>query len=140
MTVDLNTTNPLSFIEWKQYYNNILEASELSSLYNSYLVEWKDNKLTTNTKKDSFVKELYVQFLNSISTDTLDPSTKRFLSQIDTDNNYELELAVHYFTDIAKQQLVNIRELRDESKFSNVKNKLVIDNSVRFYFTKVILL
>lgn len=124
MTVDLNTTNPLSFIEWKQYYNNILEASELSNLYNSYLVEWKDNKLTTNTKKDSFVKELYVQFLNSISTDTLDPSTKRFLSQIDTDNNYELELAVHYFTDITKQQLVNIRELRDESKFSNVKNKL----------------
>ena len=34
MTIDLNTTNPLSFVEWKQYYNDNRNATELSILYN----------------------------------------------------------------------------------------------------------
>ena len=41
MTIDLKTTNPLSFVEWKQYYNETLGSSELSVLYNNYLVDWK---------------------------------------------------------------------------------------------------
>ena len=40
MTVDLNTTNPLSFLEWKAYYEDISDASELSIRYNNYLIEW----------------------------------------------------------------------------------------------------
>ena len=42
MTVDLNTTNPLSFLEWKSHYGDISDASELSIRYNNYLIEWKD--------------------------------------------------------------------------------------------------
>ena len=51
MTIDLNTTNPLSFIEWKQYYNDTEAASELSILYNNYLVDWKDAKQYLDSKK-----------------------------------------------------------------------------------------
>ena len=52
MTIDLNTTNPLSFVEWKQYYTENSNAQELSILYNNYLVDWKDAKQEkTNTKK-----------------------------------------------------------------------------------------
>ena len=45
MRIDLNTTNPLSFKQWKRYYDDISDASELSILYNNYLIEWKDKKV-----------------------------------------------------------------------------------------------
>ena len=30
MNIDLNTTNPLTFIEWKQYNEDIVNSKELS--------------------------------------------------------------------------------------------------------------
>ena len=41
--INLNTTNPLSFLEWKQYQSNNSNAGELSITYNNYLIEWKEN-------------------------------------------------------------------------------------------------
>ena len=67
MTVDLNTTNPLSFIDWKKYYHDISTASELSILYNNYLIEWKDNKETNTIDKGTYVKGIYTQFLKNLN-------------------------------------------------------------------------
>ena len=124
MTIDLNTTNPLSFIEWKQYYNDTEAASELSVLYNNYLVDWKDAKQSKNNTKDSYTRTVYTQFLKNLSLETLDSNVSRFLYEIDTDDIYELELGVHYFVQIVRNQLLNVKELRDEVKFNTTKNKL----------------
>ena len=47
--INLDTTTPLTFLEWKQYQTNAdqlwpksSEAAELSLQYNNYLIEWKD--------------------------------------------------------------------------------------------------
>lgn len=124
MNIDLNTTNPLTFIEWKQYNEDIVNSKELSILYNNYLVEWKDNKTEKTTEKSNYVKNIYIQFLKNLSIETLEPNIRRFLNLVDYDNIYELELAVHYYVDIVKTQILNIRNLRDEVVFNVTKNKL----------------
>ena len=124
MNIDLNTTNPLSFKQWKRYYEDISNASELTVLYNDYLIEWKDQKeLNTNTNNE-YVKGLYTQFLKNLNVSTLNTEVQKFLNQVDTDDIYELELAVDYFVNIIKDQLKNIRSLREEAKFATTKNKL----------------
>ncbi len=124
MTIDLNTTNPLSFVEWKQYYNDNRDASELSILYNNYLVDWKDQKQTNADTKNNYTRSIYTQFLKNLTLDTLDSEVGRFLNEIDTDDVYELELGVHYFVNIIRNQLLSVKELRDEATFSTTKNKL----------------
>ena len=124
MTINLNTTNPLSFIEWKQYYTDNDNASELSILYNNYLVDWKEAKQAKTDKKNNYTRSIYTQFLKNLTLDTLDSNVARFLNQIDTDDIYELELGVHYFVQIVRNQLLSVKELRDEVKFSTTKNKL----------------
>lgn len=124
MTIDLNTTNPLSFVEWKQYYGDIQNASELSVLYNNYLVDWKDEKQSKNNTKNNYTRSIYTQFLKNLTLDTLDSNIAKFLNEIDTEDIYELELGVHYFVKIIREQLLNVKELRDEVKFSTTKNKL----------------
>ena len=124
MTINLNTTNPLSFIEWKQYYTNDSNASELSILYNNYLVDWKEAKLAKTSKKNNYTRSIYTQFLKNLTLNTLDKNVAKFLNEIDTDDIYELELGVHYFVQIIRNQISNVKELRDEAKFGTIKNKL----------------
>ena len=124
MITDLNTTNPLSFIEWKQYYNDNINATELSALYNEYLLEWKDNKLQNNFDKTSYTRDIYTEFLKNVSLESLNNDIATFINNIDTDDIYELELAVHYFVEVIKNQLTNTKKLRDEVQFSVPKNKL----------------
>ena len=124
MTIDLNTTNPLSFVQWKQYYTENRNASELSILYNNYLVDWKEAKQEKTNNKNSYSRSIYTQFLKNLTLDTLDNDVAAFLNEIDTDDIYELELGVHYFVQIVRNQLLSVKELRDEATFSTSKNKL----------------
>jgi len=94
MITDLNTTNPLSFIEWKQYYNDNINATELSALYNEYLLEWKDNKLQNNFDKTSYTRDIYTEFLKNVSLESLNNDIATFINNIDTDDIYELELYI----------------------------------------------
>ena len=69
MTIDLNTTNPLSFVEWKQYYTENSNAQELSILYNNYLVDWKDAKQAKTNTKNNYTRTIYTQFVKNLSLD-----------------------------------------------------------------------
>jgi hypothetical protein len=124
MTIDLNTTNPLTFLEWKAYYEDISDSSELSIRYNNYLIEWKDQKQTNANTNTDYAKSIYIQFINNLNLSSLDKNISRFIERIDTDDIYELELSVHYFTEIIQSQFKTVRDLREEVKFSTTKNKL----------------
>ena len=124
MTIDFNTTNPISFLEWKAYYTDIADASELSVRYNNYLIEWKDQKQVNDTTNTNYAKSIYVQFIDNLNLSTLDKPVQNFIERIDVDDIYELELSIHYFAEIIQSQLRNIRDIREEVKFSTTKNKL----------------
>jgi len=119
-----HTHNPLSYLEWKAHYEDSFEASELPTLYNNYLTEWKEEKLLKQTKKNDYTKKIYTQFLRNINLSTIEKNIVTFLDRINTNNIYELELAVHYYSTIIKDQLKNTRGVREELKFTKTKNKL----------------
>ena len=124
MNVNLNTTNPYTYAKWKRYYTDVSEAAELPALYNNYLIEWKEEKERLAKLNTEYTRDTYIQFLKNINLSTIDPSAREFLSKLDTDDIYELELSVHYYVEIIKNQLKNIRSIREETKFIPEKNKL----------------
>lgn len=119
-----HTHKPLSFLEWKAYYEDSFDATELPKLYNSYLQDWKTEKLDKENKKNEYTRLIYTEFLKNVNLSTIDNKITTFLDRIDDHNIYELELAVHYYCDIIKEQLKTVRSLREEVKFSKTKNKL----------------
>ena len=119
-----HTNKPLSFIEWKTHYEDSFEATELPKLYNSYLDDWKTKKLDKETKKNEYKRLIYAEFLKNINLSTIEKKVSIFLDRVDDHNIYELELAVHYYCNIIKEQLKTVRGLREQVKFSKIKNKL----------------
>ena len=126
MNVNLNTTNPLSFLEWKKYYSDISESSELPTLYNNYLIEWKDQKEVNNNTNTNYVKGIYTQFLKNLNLSTLPSDEVRvFITRVDVDDIYELELAVAYFVQIIRDQL-KLSELTCRDTFFILKCSLTL--------------
>ena len=127
--INLDTTTPLTFLEWKQYQTDSAEASELSLSYNNYLIDWKDRKEEISNANTSYIKDIYKEFIKNINLSNLNVNVQDFLQNVDTDDIYELELAVHYYTNIIKDLLKTTRELRDEAKFIKTKNNLKISEA-----------
>jgi len=124
MIEQYNTTTPLSYLEWKSHYEDSYDSSDLPVLYNNYLADWKEEKVTRTTVTADYTKTIYKQFLKNINLSTLSSDIHIFLNRLDTDNIYELELAVHYYSNIIKDQLKNICSIREELQFTKTKNKL----------------
>ena len=124
--IDLNTTNPLSFLDWKAYQQDKSSAAELSLGYNNYLIEWKEQKSTNTTNDTNYKKTIYLGFLQNINISSFPEKIQSFINEIDTDDVYELELAVHYYTAAIRQQLNNSKDVRDEIQFTKTKNNFKI--------------
>jgi len=124
MIEQYNTTTPLPYLEWKAHYEDSYDSSDLPVLYNNYLTEWTEEKATRTTATADYTKTIYKQFLKNINLSTLNEDIIIFLDRLDTDNIYELELAVHYYSNIIKDQLKKIRTIREELQFTKTKNKL----------------
>ena len=119
-----HTHTPLSYKEWKSHYESSFDSSELPILYNNYLTDWKEKKAAKDKTNTEYTRTIYTQFLKNINLSTLDKHIVTFLNRIDTNNIYELELATHYYSTVIKEQLKNIRSVREEVKFTKIKNKL----------------
>ncbi len=122
--ITIHTHNPLSYIEWKSHYESSFDSSELPILYNNYLTDWQEKKAAKDKTNTEYTRTIYTQFLRNINLSTLDKNIVTFLNRIDTNDIYELELATHYYSTVIREQLKNIRSVREEIKFTKIKNKL----------------
>ena len=122
--MNIDTLKPYTLKEYKQYNRDIVNIDELSALYNNYLIEWKEYKTTSATDDSNYRSNIYKEFLKNIELTNINPEIKIYLDQIDYDDPYELDLAVHYFTINLNNEINRTIEYRDEIKFTPTKNNL----------------
>jgi hypothetical protein len=122
--MNYNTPTPYTLKEFRQFNRDVLNVDELSSLYNTYLVEWKEYKTTNTANKNNYVSNIYKEFLKNIQVSNLSEDVVNYLNQIDYDDPYELDLAVHFFTVNLNLELDRISSYRDDLKFTTTKNNL----------------
>jgi len=92
-------SSPYSLIDWiKNLKISSTETSNYIIFYNRYLNEWykKINKQKTN--KVSFVRSQYINLLKEITLKYTTPDEKRFLSNLNFNDNQSLDIAIPFFT------------------------------------------
>jgi len=105
---------PFSFIEF---------LNQTQTLTNNYIVQFADyqvyiktwNNVTTVTYKDynTIVREEFIQFLKTVALNYTTAEEKRYLTNIDFNNNDDLEIAVPFFASKVKQVLLYFASKRD---------------------------
>lgn len=91
--------NPYSLVDWLRNLKiSTTDTSLYLTGYNQYLSKWFDQVKKDKNSKAAFVRTQYINLLKEISLKYTTPDEKRFLSNIDFNNNQSLDIAIPFFT------------------------------------------
>ena len=122
--VDISKDSPLTYIEWLQYENSF-SKTEAFEQYNIYLTQWYDKKgISSLETQTSYIRNIYINLLKQITLEYTTSEEKRFLSNIDYDNDQDLDVALPFFAKKLKQIALYYASKRDEIKFVPTKVNL----------------
>jgi hypothetical protein len=114
-----------SLIDWlKNLKISSTDTASYISSYNKYLNEWFDYYNVSRSDKTSFVRLQYINLLKEISLKYTTPDEKRFLSNINFDDNQSLDIAIPFFTKKIKKICQYYAQKRDTLTTGVVRSNL----------------
>jgi hypothetical protein len=116
---------PLTFIDWIKHNNYLFSSvSDLLKRYQNYLNNWYEAKNQIPVNDSISIKDLYVNLLNEIVLNYSSIDERRFLQNIDPNNNRDLAIAVPFFAQKVKNICLYFSTLRDKAKNTVVEYNL----------------
>lgn len=136
----LDSVNPFSFIEFlnytKSFDRNLIEFTD----YQIYLKKW--NAVTTVKYNDinQVIRQEFISFLKTVALNYTTAEEKRYFSNLNFENNDDLEIATPFFVNKIKEVLLYFADKRDTYKIDLqlAKNKGSIDGITNYLKTEVI--
>lgn len=123
-TIEATRSKPLTYVEWLQYETSFDRVSAFEQ-YTQYLAQWYNKKTIEHQSTDTqYIKNIYTELLKQITLEYTTPDEKRFLSNIDFENENDLDIALPFFAKKLKQIAIYYANQREEVKFSSIKANL----------------
>lgn len=123
----LDSQNPLSFIDWLNQHTAIHAGDEYRE-YNNYLKIWYANKASSEETKSTAIRNDYVAFLKELSLLFKDDPQFKYISDIDFDDNLDIEYAIPYFTKKIKEICFYLIAKRESAQKTKLKYNMVGSN------------
>ena len=92
--------------------------------YNKYLNEWFEYYDVSRSDRASFVRSQYINLLKQISLKYTTPDEKRFLSNINFEDNQSLDIAIPFFTKKIKKICQYYAQNRDTLSTGVIRSNL----------------
>lgn len=122
--LNLTKETPLTYVDWLQRENSFDRAVAFEQ-YTIYLNQWYTSKGIDSTAiQSNYIRGIYIDLLKQIALEYSTSDEKRFLENIDYNNNNDLDVALPFFTKKIKQIAIYYAEQRDEIKYSPIKANL----------------
>jgi len=116
---------PLSFTEWLKYNNSLFtNADDFLYRYQSYLNNWYEVKGESKVNSAELIKKTYSSLLSEIILSYTSSEEKRFLKNLDLNNNRDLAIAVPFFAKKIKDICLYYSTLRDDVKTGQLRYNL----------------
>ena len=123
----LNSNSPLSFKEWLARNTSINTGNEYKE-YNGYLKFWYAYKSKSKKNQLENLRNDYAGFLRELSLVFKDDPQFKYISEIDFDDNLDLEYAIPYFTKKIKEICFYIINKRETTKNAKLKYNMAGSN------------
>jgi hypothetical protein len=121
----LDVSYPMPFLTFIKIINVSFEPDSLQDYYNFYLKEWNNlNSESAQTEYD-IITEQYREFLKELSINYTTLEEKHFLSKIDFNDPYDLDVVMGFYGRKLKELSIFYNSKRNDVKFNVVRNKLI---------------
>jgi len=111
-----DNVQPFSFIEFLQYTPSLYGSALQFSDYQTYLKKWNTVTTTSQVSYNDTVRQEFIAFLKTVTINYTTAEEKRYISNIDFNNNNDLEIAVPFFVEKIKQVCLYFAEKRENYK------------------------
>lgn len=120
----LDRNSPLPFLTFIKIINVNFEPESLQLYYNHYIKVWNTQSNSTDVDEQESIKTKYKDFLKDLYLNHTTPEELQFLSKIDFDDPYDLDIVIGFYGRKLKELINFYNEKRNKIKFNLVRNKL----------------
>lgn len=121
----LDNTEPMAFLTFIKIINVSFEPDVLQNYYNFYLKEWNNLNKSKNKTDSDIITEKYREFLKELSLNYTTLEEKHFLSKIDFNDPYDLDVVMGFYGRKLKELSGMYNSKRNDIKFNIIRNKLI---------------
>mgnify|MGYP003645945790 CR=1 FL=1 len=135
--VDLSITNPnvksqdaldkfapFSYLKFIQTVNETYQPDTLIAFYNDYVNKWNIKTNAKSTDEKDKVIERYSDFLQDITLNFTTNAEKTFLTQINFNNPYDVEIAMSFYSKKIRDIISYYKRKRDNLHYTTIKTRL----------------
>ena len=135
--VNLSITNPnvrrenaldrniaFTFLEFIKNVPEFYEPTGLQNYYNEYIRRYNKINVSKTSSEKEIIIERYREFLKDITLNFSTNAEKKFLSQIDFGDPYDLQVAVAFYSKKIRSIISYYQVKRDKLPFSTTRAKL----------------
>jgi len=135
--VNLSITNPnvkrenaldrnvaFTFLEFIKNVPEFYEPGGLQNYYNEYIRRYNRKAVSKNADDKEIIIERYREFLRDITLNYSTNAEQKFLSQIDFSDEYDLQIAVAFYSKKIRSIISYYQVRRDKLNFSTTRAKL----------------
>lgn len=125
VSAPVDKDQPLTFQEWLKYNNTIFtNVDDFLVRYQSYLNNWYEAKNTNKVNQELITKDLYVTLVKEIVISFTSSDEKRYLKNLDFNNNRDIAIAIPFFSQKIKEICLYYSTLRDDVKTAELRYNL----------------
>lgn len=116
---------PYTLLEWIEKTSNTAgSADNFVDQYNIYVRSWRESSNNTASQNDVSIKDTYIRFLKEITIKYTTAEEKRYLNNIDFNDDNEADAAIPFFTRRIREIVETIYRGRQQSKFQKIKHSM----------------
>ena len=120
----LDRNRPFTFLEFIKNVRETYEPSDLQNFYNEYIKRYNGKSTIKGATDKEIIVERYREFLRDVTLNYSTNAEKKFLSQIDFGDKYDLQIAVSFYSKKIRSIISYYRVKRDKLHFSTTRVKL----------------
>jgi len=120
----LDKFSPYSFIQFIQTVTQEYDPDTLTAFYGVYLNKWNSKINTKETDNSNIIIDRYKDFLKDITLNFSTNAEKRFLTQIDFNDSYDLQIAISFFSKKIRDIISYYKKKRNLLHYSVTKAKV----------------
>jgi hypothetical protein len=115
---------PFSFIQFIEVVSESYKPETLTAFYNNYINKWNTRNVDLGTTNTSSIIDRYRDFLKDITLNFSSNAEKKFLTQLDFSDTYDLQIAMSFFSKKIRNIISYYKKKRSTLHYSLTKSKV----------------
>ena len=120
----LDKFTPFSFLNFIENVTQSYAPETLTAFYSEYINRWNNKTTAQPVSNDEIIITRYRDFLKDITLNFSSNAEKKFLTQIDFTDPYDLEIAMSFFSSKIRHIVSYYKKKRDTLHYATVKTRV----------------